>query len=82
MKALASMHIFADSPEPLLLHDAISSKIFCAGPFNHLSSDVKCSILIDIVPLIPIILMDYPIHNDTISMELSILNLKGSQIIK
>ena len=42
--------------------------------------DEKCSLLTDIMPLTLFILMDYPIHIDTISMELSILYFKGSHV--
>ena len=32
VKALASLHICADLPKPLLLVDMISTKIWCTGP--------------------------------------------------
>ena len=43
VKALVSLCIWADSPEPSLLANAISTKISCAGPFyvvgEQLSTD-------------------------------------------
>ena len=54
--------------EPLLLNNTISTKISCAGLSNIWWP----------FPLILFILMDYPTHIDTLSMEKSILYFKGS----
>ena len=35
-KALASLHVCADSPELLLLKDVLSTKIVCAGSCVHI----------------------------------------------
>ena len=49
-KALASLHIYADSPEPLLLKTVISSKISCAGSFvKDLPITLKWSISKDMM---------------------------------
>ena len=54
--------------EPSLLNNAISTNISHAGLSNIWWP----------FPLILFILMDYPIHIDTLSMEKSILYFKGS----
>ena len=76
VKVLAKLSGCTVSFEPWLLLDAISTKFLCAGLnifLTHPNPSVHHA-------LTHCILMDFPIHINTISMGLHILRFKGSQV--